>query len=64
METQTALVRTNGTVELYPVAYVHLYLALVVYPGHTECDDTFWFYNALYYLCFFKLGVLVVYVFD
>ena len=43
MEAQTALVRTNGTVELYPVANIHLYLALVVYPGHTECDDTFWF---------------------
>ena len=64
VETQTALIRTNGTVELYTVADVHLYLALVVDPGHTEGDDTFRLHNTLNNLCFFEFRVLVVHVLD
>ena len=60
METQTALVRTNGTVELHTVADVYLYLSLVVNPRHTERRDTLWLYKAFNNFCFLKLGMLVV----
>ena len=40
METDTSLVRTDGIVVLYTVAHVGLYVALVINPCHTECDDT------------------------
>ena len=64
METQSAFVWADSAVELNAVTDVHLYLALVVNPGHTECGDTLWFHNALYNLGFFKLRVLVVYILD
>jgi len=64
MEAQTALVRTDGTVELHTVADVHLYLALVVDPGHTEGDDALRFHDALHDFCLLKLRMLVIYVFD
>ena len=64
MEAQTALVRTDGAVELYAVAQVHLYLALVVDPGHAERDDALGFHDALYDFGLLELGVLVVDVLD
>ena len=60
VEAQTALIGTDGTVELHTVADVDLHLTLVVYPGHTEGRDALGFYNALYNLRLLKLGVLVV----
>ena len=39
MEAQAALVGADGAVELHTVAAVHLNLALIVNPGHTEGDD-------------------------
>ena len=39
MEAQTALVGADGAVELDAVAAVHLDLALIIDPGHTEGDD-------------------------
>ena len=39
MEAQAALVGADGAVELDAVAAVHLDLALVIDPGHTEGDD-------------------------
>ena len=60
MESQAALIRTNGTVELYAIAYVYMHFALVVCPRHTERNDTLGFYKALDELCFLKLWVLVV----
>ena len=38
MEPQAALVGANGRVELHAEAAVHLHLAVVVHPGHTEHD--------------------------
>ena len=64
METQTALVRTDGTVELNAVADVHLYLALVIDPGHTESGDALWFYDALHDFSLLKLRMLIVHVLD
>ena len=42
METNAALVRTNGIVVLHAITHVGLHVALVVNPCHTECDDTIW----------------------
>ena len=41
METQAALIRTDGAVELHPVPLVDLYFALIVYPGNAEHDHPF-----------------------
>ena len=38
MQTQTALIRADRRVELYAVAAVHLNLAVIVNPRHTEHD--------------------------
>ena len=40
MQSQTTLVRSDCGVELYSVASVDLYLAVVVHPGHTEHDHS------------------------
>lgn len=40
METKTALVRSQGRVELDSVAAVHSHVALVVLPDNAELDDT------------------------
>jgi hypothetical protein len=41
MESQAALVRTEGRVELNTIAAVDLWLVLVVFPDNTELDDSF-----------------------
>ncbi len=64
METQAAFVRANGTVELYAVADVYMYLTVVVCPRNTESDDALRLYKALDKLSLFELWVLVVNVLD
>ena len=64
MEAQTSFVGADGAVELHAVADVHLYLALVVDPGHAEGGDALGLHDALHYLGFLKLRVLVVHVLD
>ena len=59
VEPQAALVGADGTVELYPVAPVHLYLALIIHPGHTEADDALRLHQTLDQAVGFVLGVLV-----
>ena len=58
METETALVGTNGAVHLYAVTAVDMNLTLVILPGHTENNDALSFYHALQNLCFFILWIL------
>ena len=60
MEAETSLVGAYGAVELHAVAYVDVYLALVVGPWHAERDDTLWLYEPLYEPCILKLRMLVV----
>ena len=60
METDTALVRTNGHVVLYTVSHVCLYVALVINPRYTECEDSVWNTESLNKISFLKLWVLVV----
>ena len=64
VETQSALIRTDGTVELYAVADVHLHFSLVVNPRYTEGGDALRFHNALDDLCLLKLRMLVIYILD
>ena len=64
VETQTALVGTDGAVELHAVAEVHLNLALVVYPRHTEGDDALGLYETFEQTLGLEFGMLVVNVLD
>ena len=64
METQTALVGTDGAVKLHTVTEVHLHLAFVIYPGHTESDDALGLYDALDNLGFLKFGMLIIHILD
>ena len=57
METQSALVRPDGTVELDTEAPVDPDLAAVVHPRHPELDDTLRLHNALHHALFDILGV-------
>ena len=41
VETEAALVRSDGRVELHSVASVHLSLALVILPCNAELDESF-----------------------
>ncbi len=63
METDTAFVGANSVVELYAIAYVVLYFALVVNPGDAESEDTVGLYHTFDQTCFLELGVLVVNLF-
>ena len=47
METQSALIRADGTVELYPVTQVDLNLSLVVHPRNSEHNDAFRLHQSL-----------------
>ena len=64
MEAQTALIRTDSAIELYTVTDVHLYLAFVVDPRHTEGNDALRLNDALHYLGFLKLRMLIVNILD
>ena len=59
METQTALVGSDGHVVLHAVASVDLDFALVVNPSDFEFDDSFGFEKALNDLVLIVFGVLV-----
>ena len=60
MEAQTSLVGAYCTVELYTIAYVYMYIALIVCPRYTEHHDAFGLYDTLDNLSFFELRMLIV----
>ena len=60
METQSALIRTNGAVELHTVARIDVHLALIVGPRHAEHDHALWLNEALDDLGLLKLRMLIV----
>ena len=62
METQSALIRTNGAVELHAVARIDVHLALIIGPRHAEHDHALRLNEPLDDLCFLKFRVLVVYI--
>ena|SRR5699024_2089649 len=47
METKTALVRSDGTVELHAVTFVYLNVAVVICPRNTEGNDSLRLYQTL-----------------
>ena len=57
MEAQSALVRSDGAVELDAETAVDLDLALIVYPRHAEHEHAFRFQNALQQRSLLKLGI-------
>ena len=48
MQTETALIRSDGGVELYTETTVYLYLTLIIQPRNTECDDTLRLYHSFH----------------
>ena len=60
MESQTALVGTDGVVELHAIARIDLYLAQIIDPGHLKGKLTIRFNDALSDLVRLELGVLIV----
>ena len=64
METETALVRTDGIGVLHTVAHIGLHLALVVDPCDAEGHYTVGHAEALNEVGSLKLGVLVILIFD
>ena len=60
VEADAALVRADGVVELYAVAYVVLYFALVVDPCHAEGDDAVGLDHALDDFVALEFGMLIV----
>ena len=59
MEAQAALVGADGAVELHTVATVHLDLALIIDPGHTEGDDALGLDQTLDQASLLVLGMLL-----
>ena len=64
VEAQSALVGSDSAVELHAVADVHLNLAFVIHPRHTEGGDALRFHQTLYDFGFLEFRVLVVNVND
>ena len=62
METQTALVGTDGVVELDTVAGVHLYLSFIIDPRNAEGENTVGFDDALDDLRRFEFRMFVIHV--
>ena len=58
METDSALVWTDGTVALDSVASVHSYFAFVVYPRHTENDYALRLHDSFQNLLVHKVRML------
>ena len=57
METKSALVRSDSTVELYSVTLIYLNLSIVIYPRYTERNNTLWLSETLQYT---SLAVLIL----
>ena len=57
MEAQTALVRTDGTVELHAVAAVDAHFAAVVDPRHAEFDNPLRFHQQINHALFGINGI-------
>ena len=64
MEAETALVRTDGGIELHAVTEVSLHLTLVIDPCYAECEDAIRLHHSLHNLSLLELGVLVVHLFN
>ena len=64
METNTALVGTNGIIKLHTVTDVDMNFSLIVRPGHAEGQDSVRFNKALNDFSTFKFRVLIIHIFN
>ena len=64
MEADAALVRADRVVELHTISQVDLYFPFVVYPRHTEGENTFRFNQSFDDFSFLEFGMLVVHFFN
>ena len=64
METNTALIGTDSTVELYTITDVGLNITFIVNPGHTESEDTVRLNYSFNDLCLLEFRMLIVNLFD
>jgi len=64
VETEAALIRTDGTVELDTITGVGLNFAVVVRPGYAEGENAVRLYDAFHDFCLFEFRVLVVNILD
>ena len=62
VETDAALVRADGVVELHAIAYVVLDFAFVVEPCHAESDDAVGLNHAFNDFVVLEFGMFVVHV--
>ena len=57
MESQTSLIRSDRTVELYTETVIYLNLPLIIYPRNTELDNSFRngqsLQQSIFFICFF-----------
>ena len=60
-ETDTALIGTDGGVELYAVAAVDLHLAGVVYPAYAEHNNALGLYHAIEHTGLNQVGTYISY---
>ena len=59
-----SFVGADSRVELYTIAEVGLYFAVVIHPSNTERENTIRLYHTLYDFGFLKLRMLVVHWLD
>ena len=59
MKTNSALIRTDGAVELHPESAIDLNLAFIIYPRNTEHNNTLRLGKALEQCAFLILGMRV-----
>ena len=64
MKAHTALVGTDGVIELYTITQIDLHFAAVVDPGHAEREDAIGLYKPFNELGTFKFRMLVVDIFN
>ena len=64
VEAKSAFVWADSSVELYAVTCVNVYLTIVVCPWHAEHIYSFRLDETLNEMSFFKLRMLVVYIFN
>ena len=60
MKTQTSFVRSDSTVELYPVTAVDLYFTFIINPWNSEHDNSFGLNHFFQNLIGFVFGVCLI----
>ena len=64
MKPKTSLVRSESIVELDTVSSIHVYVALIIHPGHFEGQNPVRFNETFNDACLFKLRIQVIHLID